>query len=113
MLSKEERKQAIEKFKESRVTAGIYAIHSEVSGRIWVGSARNLKAAQNGAWFSLRIGAHRDIGLQTEWGAYGEQAFRFEKLEALPEDTHPLRIADELKERRRYWLETLSGAPLL
>lgn len=100
MTSKEERKEAIRKFKERKARCGVFAIRCTASGRAWVDITRNLEAAKNSAWFSLRNGSFRDRTLQDEWNAHGEAAFVYEVLDQLDEDVSPLLIADQLKEKR-------------
>ena len=67
-LSKEQRKAAINEFRERKSAAGAYSVKCIVNGRVWVGSSRNLDAAKNGIWFSLRTGGHRDKPLQVHEG---------------------------------------------
>ena len=57
----------------------------------------------------LRNGGHPDKSLQQEWNAHGEPAFRYEVLETLADDLHPMLVADELKEKRLHWAATLDA----
>lgn len=113
MLSKEQKKELTNKFKEQKVSMGIFAVRCTATGQLWIGSARNLEANRNGIWFSLRIGSHRDAGLQTVWNAQGESAFEYEILERLKDDLPRLAVADLLKERKQYWLTQHNGLSLL
>ena len=72
-------------------------------------TSRNLGAAKNANWFTLRIGTHRDKALQAEWNTHGEPAFQFEILEKLEEDVHPLAVADLLKAARSRWIAQLGA----
>src|SRR4051794_23623767 len=94
------RKEAIREYKERKTPVGIYAIRCTVTNTVWVDAARNLEAAKNGNWFQLGFGAHRTPSLQQEWNQHGEAAFRYEILETLPEDAHPLAVKDLLEEKR-------------
>jgi hypothetical protein len=78
-----------------------------------VGVSRNLNATKNGSWFCLRNGSHLDKSLQEEWNAQGESAFRYEILDKLDEDVHPLAINDLLKEKKADWIAQLHAQPLL
>ena len=113
MPEKVDKKEAIRKFKERKPLSGAYAVRCATSGRVWVGAARNLDAAHNGCWFSLRIGSHIDKSLQAEWNAHGEPAFQYEILETLDGDLHALAVADLLKEKRSHWIAQLAARPLL
>jgi hypothetical protein len=109
MESKIDKKEAIRKFKEQKVLLGVYAVRCTTSGRVWVGTSRNLDATRNGCWFCLRTGSHIDKSLQQEWNAQGEPAFQYEILETLDGDLHPLAVADLLKETGKHWVAQLSA----
>jgi hypothetical protein len=112
MESKAARKEAIQKFKERKPALGVFAVRCTATGRVWVDASRNLDAANNGTWFGLRNGGHRDKSLQEEWNAHGEAAFQYEILEKLAEDVHPLAIADLLKQTRSRWIAQLGARGL-
>jgi len=111
MPSTAERKEAARKWKERKPIAGAFAVRCTVTGRTWVGAARNLEATHNGCWFGLRIGTHLNRALQAEWNAQGEPAFQFEILEKLDDDVLPLAIPDMLKEKHAHWVAELGALP--
>jgi len=113
MLSKEEKKEAISKFKERKTPLGIYAVRCASTGEVWVGASRNLDASRNSVMFSLRLGLHREPSLQREWNAHGESAFSYEILEKLDEDVIPMAIKDLLAEKKKHWLSRLNAHGLL
>ena len=113
MPSKESRKDAIRKFKERKSILGTYAVRCTATGHVWVGVSRNLDATKNGCWFTLRGGVHQNKSLQTEWNAYGKDAFEYDVLEALSDDVHPLNVAALLKEKKITWVARLCAEPLL
>jgi hypothetical protein len=113
VLSKEQKKEAISKFKEQKPSLGIYAVRCTANGQVWVGSSRNLNAARNAIWFSLRNAGHREESLQHAWNSHGAPAFEFEILEKLKEDVATLAIADLLKEKKQYWMKQLDASGLL
>lgn len=112
MESKADKREAARQFKERKVAAGAYAVRCS-DGAVWVGITRNLDAARNACWFSLRMHGHRVASLQASWDLHGEAAFTFEALEALDEDTHPLAVQDLLKALKTSWLAKLNAQPLL
>ena len=112
MGSNVNRKEAAKEFKARKVRKGIFAIRCRTTGAVWVDSSPNLDAARNGAWFQLRSGLHRDKRLQQEWNACGEEAFDFEVLEMLDDDSPPIGVADLLKEKKRKWTTEVGGKPL-
>lgn len=105
MIGRAERKEAARNFKERKPSAGIYAIGSNATGRVWIDSSMNLEAAQNGQFFQLRQGLHRNKDLQAAWNTEGEAAFIFKVLERLPDDTSELNLRDLLLECKRHWAE--------
>ena len=113
MLSNEEKKLAVQQYKERKPAIGIFAIRCTATGRVWVGAARNLDAAHNANWFTLRTGAHRERALQAEWTAQGEPAFTYEILEKLADDITALAIPDQLRERKQHWMSNLNAPGLL
>lgn len=62
-------------------TSGLYRIRNTIDGKVYVGSAVNLKKR----WFHhrklLRKGTHHSAHLQRAWIKYGEACFVFEVLE--------------------------------
>jgi hypothetical protein len=112
MLSKEERKEVVRKFKERKPLLGVFAVRCIATGLVWVGASRNLDATRNGSWFCLRNGSYHDKALQEEWNANGEVMFQYEVLEKLDDDVLPLGIGDLLKEKRNYRIAQLSARPL-
>jgi hypothetical protein len=113
MLSSEEKKQAIRRYKECKPLVGVFAVRCAVSGQVWVGFSRNLDATRNSVWFSLRNGGHRDRALQEEWNAHGEPGFSYELLEKLEDDVPALAVSDRLRDRKQHWMSELGARGLL
>lgn len=80
-------------------TSGIYKIICAVNGKIYVGSAQNLRVRWNDHRSSLRNNRHPNIYLQRAWNKYGESAFEFEIIELVM----PWSRID----REQYWLDKL------
>jgi group I intron endonuclease len=62
-------------------TSGVYQICCIPTGKIYVGSAVNLRKRQRDHINSLRWGIHENIYLQRAWNKYGEANFDFTILE--------------------------------
>jgi hypothetical protein len=105
MIGKTERREGARAFKERKPSAGIYAIRCSTSGSVWIESSLNLEAAENGQFFQLRNGLHRNKEMQSVWNSEGEKAFSFSVMESLPEETPSLNLGDLLLERKRHWVE--------
>ena len=112
MHSNSDRKEAIRCYKERKISQGIFVIRCALTKQSWVGQSRNLDAARNGAWFSLRHGSHIDKLLQAEWNRHGEDAFQYEILDVIDDDTSSLLIPDVLKKKKAYWIQQLNAHPL-
>jgi hypothetical protein len=113
MPCNESKKESIRKFKEQKPLVGTYAVRCTATGRVWVGASRNLDATKNGCWFMLRNGSHQDKSLQAEWDGQGEKDFKYDVLDLLDEDVHPLNVTALLKEKNISWLARLGASPLL
>lgn len=64
---------------------GIYQIRCLANGKIYVGSAINLRARWDRHRWSLSGNSHHSARLQRAWRKYGAQLFVFEVLEIVPE----------------------------
>lgn len=113
MLSKEQKKEASNQFRERKSPLGVYAVRCTVNASVWVGSSRNLNAARNSIWFSLRMGNHRDQPLQQEWNTHGEGSFEYVVLELLDDDVPALLIPELLKAAKQRWINQLEARALL
>jgi len=105
-----ERKAAIDAYKERKVEAGIYLIRCAASSHTWVGSAPDLSTIQNRLWFTLRNGSNPHKSLQDMWVTHGCEAFDFEVVERLNDNDNPAYIRNiALKNRHTHWIEKLNG----
>jgi Straboviridae intron-associated endonuclease 1 len=74
--------------------SGVYQIRCIPTGKIYVGSAVNLRKRWEQHYRSLRKGEHRNHYLQHAWDKYGEEQFVFEILE-LVDVSHLLEAEQE------------------
>jgi hypothetical protein len=107
-----ERKAAIAAYRERKVVAGIFAVRCVPTGKVWVGGAPNLETIQNRIWFVLRQNAGTNRALQSAWNEAGADAFAFEIVERLDEETSSYFQAAALKDRLQHWRSQL-GAELV
>lgn len=107
------RKAAIRAYKEQKPARGVFAVRCSATGHVWVDSAMDLRAAENRTWSSLRYGdVHAPKAITGEYGTHGRDAFAYEILETLDEDTPAMSLRDVLRERKLHWLEKLAASPL-
>jgi group I intron endonuclease len=64
----------------------IYVIRNVVDQKFYVGSTSNMRERFRTHRAKLRRGVHHCHHLQAAWNKYGEDVFRFEVVERLPED---------------------------
>lgn len=108
------RKALLREYKERKVEAGVYAVRCLATGQAWVGSTPDLSTRQNGIWFSLRLGSHREKSLQAAWTAHGAEAFAFEAVEAIDvEGLDRFGRDSRLKERRAHWIAAMNATGLM
>lgn len=102
------RKEIKSEYKEAGTPAGVFQIRNLVNGKIFIGKAQNIPAILNSNKFQLRMGSHRNKGLQTDWNEFGEAAFAFETLDELTgREEGRLNSEDELQQLLELWLEKL------
>lgn len=92
-------------YKQAPRRAGIYKIENTKTGRVLLGSARNLHGPLNSHRFQLMVGSHRNTELQRDWRELGPDAFTFEVLEELVvrNDDPEFSLDDELTRLEAKW----------
>lgn len=105
-----ERRAAVAAYKDRKTPIGVCAVRCVADGRVWVLESRHLDTQQNSLWFSLRQGrCPSRPDLARAWAEHGEAAFRFEVLEALPDDISPLLMRSALTSLARTWRQKLGA----
>lgn len=79
--------------------SGIYRIFTCHSGKVYVGSTKNLRKRYKEHKNELEGHRHCNIHLQRAFDKYGEDSFYFDVLEYCPEEN--------LIEREQYWLDSI------
>jgi hypothetical protein len=99
------RAEKIRAYKETPVEAGLYRIACAVNGRVFLGSAKNLRGPLNRHKFLLSIGNHPIRALQEDWARYGADAFSFEVVAKVePKDEPGFDAEHELERLEREWV---------
>lgn len=108
-----ERDALLRAYKERKVEAGVYAVRCQTTGEVWIGATPDLSTRQNGIWFSLKLGSHREPSLQAAWKVHGADAFVFEPVETVDlTGLDTFGRTSRLKDRRGHWIEVLRGRGL-
>lgn len=99
------RAEKIRAYKETAVEAGVYRITCAVNGKVFLGSAKNLRGPLNRHKFLLSLGNHPIRALQEDFARYGADAFRFEVVARVEPDDAPGFDADlALAQLEREWI---------
>lgn len=62
-----ERRRRAREARDAFPPMGVYAVRDRTSGRVWVGSSRDVHARLTRIRFELRLGTHPDGQLQAAW----------------------------------------------
>jgi hypothetical protein len=109
MMSKEKKKELQLAYTAVKRPMGVFGIRNKETGKVLVGSSRNLGAIWNRHHFQLNMGVHPNKELQNDWKQLGEQAFIFEILETLKErDEGYQDIRRELELLEEKWVKEQS-----
>lgn len=74
------RKELIDEYKQIKFRMGVFQIRNTMNGKIFIESSVNLDKIWNRHQTELNFGGHRNLNLQKEWNAFGEDKFVFEVL---------------------------------
>ena len=103
MTTREEIKR---QYKETPKQAGVFRIVNTVSGKVFLGSSKNLEGRLNKHQFQLSSGRHPNRELQEDWNQLGTDAFRFEIVEIVQRKDDPkFNLDDELSLLEEIWIE--------
>lgn len=102
------RKEAISEYKKTIQPMGIYQIRNMKNGRIYIGSAKDLRGRINSNKFQLRMGSHLNKEMQKDFDEIGEEGFSFEILDYLkPKEDLSYDYTEDLKILEEMWLEKM------
>lgn len=113
-MEKQRRREIVQAYKERKPSLGVFTVTCTATGEVWIGQSRALHTQQNGIWFSLRLGSHRNRALQAAWTAHGEAAFVYAVVEQIDtDDLNAMGRERVLKEREAWWRDNLNARPIL
>ena len=102
------RKELIEKYKQTIQPMGIYQIRNMINGKVFIGSSMDLKGIINRSEFQLKNGLHRNKEMQEDFSEIGEANFSFEVLDQLkPMEDAKGDYSEELQMLEEMWMEKL------
>jgi hypothetical protein len=108
-MSRDERSELTRAYGERKPKAGIFLITNTATGKVLLGSSKDLHGPLNKHRFMLSVGLHTNAELQADFRAHGEDAFLFEIAETVkvPEDATARQREDELVLLEQIWLEKI------
>jgi biotin operon repressor len=93
-------------YKEAPRKAGVFHVKNTVSGKVLLGSSKNLHGPLNKHRFLLSIGRHWNRTLQEDWDRLGPDAFVFEVLDVVKmKDDPAFDIEGALSLLEEKWIE--------
>jgi group I intron endonuclease len=102
------RRDLKKQYRQNPPEIGIYQIRNKVNGKIFIGSAKNLKGILNSNRFQLKMGSHFIKELQEDYKKYGEDNFEFEKIDSLElKDDINYDYTKDLETLEEMWLEKI------
>jgi len=81
------------------MTSGIYCIRNKINGKMYIGSATNLRTRWAVHTYDLRNNKHGNKHLQYSWNKYGGRFFVFEVLEEVS-------VLEQLVDREQFYLDS-------
>ena len=104
-----ERRRRAREARDAFPPMGVYAVRDRASGRVWVGSSRDVHARLTRIQFELRLGAHRQKQLQAAWRE-DPTRFSFDVLALVKQRVDPaFDYAEELRGLEQLYREELCG----
>jgi group I intron endonuclease len=102
------KKEMTDKYKQTALPMGIYQIKNLKNGKIFIGSAKDLRGRINSNKFQLKNGSHPNKEMQRDYNEVGEEGFSFEILDYLkPKEDLNYDYTDELRILEEMWLDKL------
>jgi group I intron endonuclease len=102
------KKELVKNYKQTVQPMGIFQIKNLKNGKIFIGSAKDLKGIINSNKFQLKNGLHSCKQMQLDYKEFGEEQFSFEILDYLkPKQDMNADYTEDLKILEQMWLEKL------
>jgi predicted transcriptional regulator len=103
-----DRRKALKREYKENTLAGVFQITNTSNGKIFIGKGMNGKGKLNSHQAQLKMGVHRNKGLQQDWNHYGAEQFTFEVLDYLEfRDDSPQKQQKDLLALEKLWLDKL------
>ncbi|MFA5335554.1 MAG: GIY-YIG nuclease family protein [Candidatus Omnitrophota bacterium] len=102
------KKEIIDKYKQTVQPLGVYQIKNIKNGKIYIGSAKDLRGRINRYKFQLENGSHSNEEMQKDYNEAGAEGFSFDVLDYLkPKEDPNYDYTEDLKVLEEIWLDKL------
>ena len=110
MKSNDEKKEILSRYKERKVTGGVYLIRNRRNDKLLLDAAADLQSIRNRFDFAQKTGSCVNPKLQKDWSEYGSGAFELEILEELTKDSAQTdaQFKTDVEFLKEIWLDKLS-----
>jgi group I intron endonuclease len=105
-----DKKELINRYKQTPRPMGVYQIINNINGDIFIGTSINLEARITRHKAELKSGSNRNSELQKEWNEFGEINFTFGILDVLkPDDDPEYNYDEDMETLKDLWINKLSS----
>jgi hypothetical protein len=95
-------------YKQGVRPMGIFQVKNLANGKIFIGSAKDLKGKLNSIKFQLEMNSYVNKKLQEDFNKFGEKNFIFETIDLLePKEDINYDYTDDLNVLEEMWLEKI------
>ena len=84
-----------------KMNSGIYCIKNKISGKVYIGSSKNILSRWRQHKYKLRLEIHENSYLQRSWVKYGDSVFIFSVIEYCDEK--------DLDNKELFWINKLNS----
>lgn len=103
-----DKKELRKNYKQTPTAMGVYQIKNLITGKIFIGSSKNLPGRINRHKFQLKFGGEDIIELAEDYKKYGEENFSFDIIDQLkPKDEPGYDYTEDLEVLEELWKEKL------
>jgi len=102
------KKELIRQYKQITQPMGVYQIKNKRNGKLFIGSAKNIRGKLNSHKFQFENNLHRNLEMQTDFNEIGGEGFSFDTIDLLePKEDLNYDYTEDLKMLEAMWIEKL------
>ena len=107
------KKELKEEYKQMKFPMGVFQVRNLTNDKVLIDNSTDMLSKWNRHKMELNFGGHRNIELQKDWTAQGEENFVFEVLSELKskDDEQDVNYAKELRVLQKMVIEEMNIPP--